>query len=76
MAVLVLAVPGSKIVVKSLSVKRNAKNARELERNRAPPPTFPSSASLIVALPVLVRPHYILLYLRAWHRLVLVGRAK
>jgi len=58
MAVLVLPVPGSKIVVKSRPVKRNAKNARGLGRNRAPPPTFPSRRSLIFALLVLIRPHY------------------
>ena len=69
-------VPGSEIVVKSSSVKRNAKNARGLGKDRAPPcpffppppHPFPSRARLIFALLVLIRPHYIY-YLRAWHRL-------
>ena len=64
------------IVVKSSSVKRNAKNARGLGKDRAPPcpffppppHPFPSRARLIFALLVLIRPHYIY-YLRAWHRL-------
>ena len=51
-------VPGYEIVVKSRSVKRNAKNARGLGRDRAPPPPFPSRARLIFALLVLIRPHY------------------
>ena len=50
------------MVVKSRSVKRNAKNARGLGRDRAffspPPPPFPSCARLIFALVVLIRPHY------------------
>ena len=45
-------VPGSKIVVKSGSVKRNAKNSRGLGRDS------PSRTRLIFALRVLIRPHY------------------
>ena len=51
-------VPDSKIVVKSRSVQRNAKNARGLGRDRAATATFPSSARLIFALLVLTRPQY------------------
>ena len=49
--------PGSKMVVESRSVIRNAKNARGLGRDRPAPP-FPSRARLIFALLVLIRSHY------------------
>ena len=49
-------------MVKSRSVKRNAKNTRGLGRDRAffspPPPPFPSYARLIFTLVVLIRPHF------------------
>ena len=56
-------------MVKSSSVKRNAKNAQGLGRDRAPPcpffppppHSFPSRARLIFALLVLIRPHYTIL---------------
>ena len=59
-------VPGSETLVKRRSVKRNAKNALGLGRDRAaslpffPPPTspFPSRSRLIFALLVLIRPRY------------------
>ena len=63
-------VPGSEIVVKSRSVKRNGKTRGGWGETffSPPPPPFPSRARLIFALLVLIRPHYIY-YLRAWHRL-------
>ena len=53
-------------MVKSRSVKRNAKNARGLGRDSLPffsppPPPFPSRARLIFALLALIRPHYTVL---------------
>ena len=70
-------VPGSKMVVKSRSVKSNAKNARGLGRDRAAEPvsifptataSFPKSrASYFRFARFNTSPLY---YLRAWHRLM------
>ena len=55
------------MVVESRSVKRNAKNALGLGRDRAPPPPFPKScASYFRFARFNTFPLY---YLRAWHRL-------
>ena len=59
-------VPGSEIVVKSRSVKRNAKNARRLGRDTAP---FPKSRASYFRFRFARFNTSALYYLRAWHRL-------